>query len=430
MDHSLNESIQFGDCRLSEDGILVTPGGERHLSRRLAVTLCALVNSDGAIVSSDQLLDAFWGQGSGIPQNLAKAIFQLRQALADSRLVRIDSAYGHGYRLHVLKTAADIPDASARAVAICEEARHRIYDRRDIALNAALGMYEEALKLDAGCICAYTDYAEAQMQLMGTGQELSSAGWPAARQALLDALEHDPGSADAHALLALGQCLFDWDIDSALSALETAMSLAPGAYVPNEAAARIALFRGKPEGAVEHARRALLANPMAMNTRGILAFALECSDDPKAAREYIDEAWRFDPGNPMTQTYFTWIEAANGDAKTACEIGAQIHGALSNSATIASVYAFALASAGRMTEARLLLSSIGDKGKFATHFCAAATRAWGALGDRQAAIRELATCAQNRDYWLGIMLNHPANDWLRAEPGFQDIYEAVFGSRA
>jgi hypothetical protein len=58
----------------------------------------------------------------------------------------------------------------------------------------------------------------------------------------------------------------------------------------------------------------------------------------------------------------------------------------------------------------------------------AASRAWGVLGDKQAAIRGLAASALNRDYWLGIMLNHPANNWLRAEPGFQEVYQAVFGS--
>jgi len=430
MDHSLNESIRFGDCRLSEDGILITPGGERQLTRRLAVILRALAYADGSIVGSDRLLDSFWGRGSGNPQNLAKAVFQLREALADAQHVCVDSVYGHGYRLQVLKTATGIPDARSKALTISEEAGHRSSDRFGSSLESALLMYQAATKIDGACVSAYLGYAQTLMQMMANGLKSSSLGWPAARQALKDALQHDPASADIHALMAKGQCLFDWDIDSALTSLEMAIRLAPGDYVPNEAAGRIALFRGKPEDAVEYARRALFANPMAMRTWGILAFALECAGELKASLECLDEARQLDPGNPTILSYATWHIAANGDAEEACKIGAKLYAISPHSTSLTSVYAFALASAGRTTEARSLLASIKIIDSPGMSYSATASRAWAVLGDREAAVRELADSARNRDYWLGIMLNHPTNDCLRAESGFQDIYEAVFGSRA
>jgi hypothetical protein len=114
----------------------------------------------------------------------------------------------------------------------------------------------------------------------------------------------------------------------------------------------------------------------------------------------------------------------------ACKASAEVHESLPHSATLASVYAFALASAGRATEARSLLRSIENSSDFLSNFSAIASRAWSVLGDKQEAIRELATCARNRDYWLGMMLNHPANAGLRVEPGFQDVYRTVFGSDA
>lgn len=424
----MSRTITFGDCSLTDDGMLTTPGGSRQLSRRLAVILRTLVDANEDAVNSDHLLDAFWGPGSGTPQYLTKAIFQLRQAIDGAPDMSIDSIYGYGYRLRMAHAGLDRPDARARAIAICEEAAHRVYDRRDIALTAALAMYEEASRLDAHCVRAYTGYAETQLQLVGTGQEVPRAGWRAAQQALMDALHHDPQSADAHALRALGQCLFEWDTEGALSFLDTARGLAPTAYVPNEAAGRIFLSIGKPEDAVSCFRRALEANPMAMNTNGILAMALGCSGDTRAALRHIHEVCQLDPSNPISRGYSAWVEAAYGDAGKACEVCAKVHEQLPHAATIAAVYAFALASAGHAAEARALLGSLEDEGRYVTRCASFTSQAWRALGDHETAVRALASGARDRDYWLGIMLHHPENAALREEPGFSAVYDAVFGS--
>jgi len=426
----MGQSVAFGECRLREDGMLVTPNGSRQLSRRLAVILRELVEARGIAVNCDHLLDAFWGPGSGSPQNLAKAIFQIRQAVDGTPGIRIESIYGYGYRLRANESGLDSPGASETALAICDEAAHRVYDRRDIALTSALTMYEEASRLDPNCIPAYTGYAETHMQLMGTGQESPQIGWPAARQALEDALQQDSKAADAHALRALGQCLFDWDFDAALSSVEIALRLAPGAYVPNEAAGRISLFMGNPQDAVSYLRRAHAARPVAMNTRGILAYALGCSGDERAALDHVAEARRLDPGNPMSLGYSALIEAAYGNAEKACEYGAEVVNRVPRSATIAAVYAFALARAGHAKAARALVESLENKSLYATPCSAFTSHAWRALGDAQAAVRSLAAGVQERDYWAGMKLHDPLNAPLRTEPGFRDVYESIFGSGA
>ncbi len=426
---ALGGRTTFGDCTLSQDGTLITPDGQRHLSRRLVKILLALINGGESAVSSHYLLDSCWGAGSGNAQNLGKAIFKLRRAIAGSRDVAIESIYGHGYRLRITGTGLNSPDRRAKALAICDEAMRPSYDRREDAMRAALAMYEEALRLDATCIPAHTGFAETQILLVGFGQERAGVGWPAAQHALKQALHLDPQSAKAHALKALGSCLFDWDIAAAMSSLNVALKLAPEAYLPNEIAGRIWLFRGNPENAVACFRRALEASPMVRNTNGILAYALGCSGDTKAALAHIRETRRLDPGNPLILNYTAWVEAAHGDAEAACEAGAEVVKQLPHSATAAAVYAFALASAGRAPAAHAVLSSLEDKDKYVTRDASVTSHAWRVLGDAPAAVAALAVGARNRDYWLGMMLQHPANDPLRSQPGFRAVYDKVFGSK-
>ena len=97
----MEKNLSFGDCRLSVDGLLSTPQGVSQITRLQSKILRALVHSGGVAVSTDRLLDLGWGKGAGTPQNLAKVIFALRNALAGSESVRLQSIYGHGYRFAI-----------------------------------------------------------------------------------------------------------------------------------------------------------------------------------------------------------------------------------------------------------------------------------------------------------------------------------------
>lgn len=420
--------INVADCRLGEDGLLSTPAGEQQLRPRLAKILRALIDARGVAVSSEYLLDSCWGAGGGSPQYLPKAIFQLRHALAGSSAVRIQSVYGYGYRLHLEAPAADRPDSATIVRALCEEAALRLHDRRSVALKAAQSIYQQATQLDPGCILALLGYASATLQLLISGYVPTAVAWPAARQAIVDALEIEPLCVEALAYRGLGECVFEWDFKTSEATLEAAHRLGPQSFPVCEMTARAWLFRGHPDRAIDQLHGALAANPVAMSANGLLAVALGASGDATAALNQIGLMSRLDPSSQVTPTYKAWLEAIFGDADEAGRFAAEIVERAPDSSVATSVHAVALARAGNAVAARAVLDTLEDQNVFAAPNCALAAYAWRTLGDHDAAVGTLAAAAESRDYWLGFALNDPLNAELREHPGFDAVYGTVFGA--
>ena len=424
----MTERTVFGDCSLSRDGLLATPGGRQQLSCRLASILRDLVQAGGDAVHTDHLLDTHWGPGSVSTQSLPKSIFQLRRAIAGTRVVRIDSVYGYGYRLRIASSQSDGPTDADKALAICEEASHRMHELRDASLSTASAMYLQALKLDPYCACATVGYAQMQAQRMTLGLVSTREGWPPLRHMLEEAMQEEAQSADVHAVLAKGQCFYDWDTDAAQTSIEAALRLAPADYLPNECAARISLFHNQPDDAITYARRAIEASPMTARSIGVLAYALGYRGEAHEAIERIDEIYRLDPGNQELQAWYIWVQAMHGDAERACEVGAALQAQLPGMATITALHALAHARAGHAPQARAILKTLEDENEYATRGNTIASFAWCALGDKPAALGALEAAARDREYWLGFTLHHPGLGDLRTEPRHQAIRDSMFSS--
>ncbi len=407
---------------MSADGALATPEGERQLSRRLAAILRLLITAEGTAVASEDLLTA----GNG--HDLSKAVFRLRQALDGTKLVRIESVYSYGYRLRVGAAVPRAPNRRSQALAICDEAAHRIYDSSGEALGSALAMYEKAWQLDPTCLPAYHGYAQLQNQLLATGQASSISAWEAIQGALENAVQHAPPSADVHAVLAKGHYLLGWDAMAGREHLAKALRLDSAAYLPNECAGRISLFLGNAEQAVDYLKRAIDANPLVMAANGCLAYALGCTGEGQAAVDHIDWLLEVDPRNVETRGWYTWVHAVHGDADRACRIATALSEQLPDSATNLAGHAVARARAGQWDQARLLLDSLADQRRFANRGAAIASYAWYVLGDRAAALGALETAARERDYWLGFILQRLVHTDLQSEPAFQGIHSRVYES--
>jgi len=421
--------LVFGDCKLTSDGRLRTPGGTLQLSKRVSNILRALIEAEGIAVSSAFLIDLGWGVGSGGPQGLTKAIFRLRRALAGSQTVCIESAYGYGYRLHCEPAGTRQLDRRIRAQAICQEAALRIHERRDINLNAAKFMYQQAAELDPGCIAALVGYATAAMHLMASGWESGVHEWPAARQTIGEALQFAPNHPEALAYRALGECMVDWNFETARSTFDLALNLAPASFVVQELAGRMSLFCGETDQALHHLDLALAANPMSASTHGLMAYALALSGDVAAAFAQLDHLRSIDPASVVLPTYTCWIEAMFRDPEAACRVLLGHSNITTQDTTLTiAVRANALARAGRRSTARALLDTIDRQRPNSTARCALAAHAWMAVDEPAAAVDELAKAAETRDYWTGTVLHYPLSSTLLEQPGFDRIYATVFGS--
>jgi adenylate cyclase len=99
-------------------------------------------------------------------------------------------------------------------------------DRGDEAsLREAVGELEEALALDPGFTRAAEALALANLNLIGTSITPSQVGWPLAASAARKALQLDPLSAVAHAVLGLQYATFDFNWVAAGQELDRALTL-------------------------------------------------------------------------------------------------------------------------------------------------------------------------------------------------------------
>jgi len=389
--------------------MFLVPGGARQLSSRLQAILCRLERERGTAVSRHELLDAYWGKGKGSHQSLSKTIYELRTLLATSRRVRIESVYGHGYRMRVGAPARRRSGGAELARATCEEAAQRVQNLRAGSLFAALQMYETAINADPSYTPARVGYATAWTQLFATGQERSSVGWPQLRNVLEEATGSGRALAACLAYLGFGLAVFERDYVSAASVLEAAVREHAGAYHCHECVGRYLLLRGRPARAVEYLRVALDVNPYAMRTAGLLAYALGCAGDVKTARAQVDTMVKGDPANIFTEIYGGWIDAAWGNVERANELSRRAHERVPTSATVASLRAFALARAGARDAARRILVSLRDGARYRAGPGAVSSIAWQALDEPGKALGALQAGVVQRDFWVGTMINDPFN---------------------
>lgn len=235
------------------------------------------------------------------------------------------------------------PGPEELALTLCEEASHRLYERREMSLESAKSLYERAVSIDPSCVPAFLGYAEVSLQLMQSGFHPPLGEWPGFLDAVSKAMAVAPLNADALAYRGLAECVFRWDFPTAQATFAEALEIDPAAPRVNCLAARAALFQGQGSAAIQFCQNALKFNPADMSTRGHLAYALTTAGEIDAARAEIDRMLEIDPSSPVLGSYGGWIEAAYGDPEVACMLAEEKLGHAPNSTVAIAIRAFAFA---------------------------------------------------------------------------------------
>jgi tetratricopeptide (TPR) repeat protein len=141
-------------------------------------------------------------------------------------------------------------------------------------LDTAQRYFELALEKDPSYASAYEGLAWvwATRQLLAISPPREAG--PQAREAALQALELDEGSAGAHAALALVRTVTDWDWEGAESEWRRALELDPSSADAQAYFAYFLAITGRTEEAVTHAERALELDPFNALFHGLSAKVL------------------------------------------------------------------------------------------------------------------------------------------------------------
>lgn len=120
------------------------------------------------------------------------------------------------------------PTVSAEAYELYLRGRRKWNRRSRSDMEAALGLYEEALALDSSFALAWVGLADAYLGFYPAAGRSRSEARIRAREAARQALDLDPRLGEAHATLGLLRCVFDRDWHAAETEFLRAIELSPG----------------------------------------------------------------------------------------------------------------------------------------------------------------------------------------------------------
>lgn len=276
----------------------------------------------------------------------------------------------------------------------------------------ALEHYREALNHDPGYADAHVGIGEVWVLLVAHYLVAADDGWPQVRKAATRALEHEPDLAEAHVLLGRVQFSHDFDWAAAEESFRRALVLNPGSAEVMGTFAWASTTRARALEGARIAREVVERDRLSTVARRRLGFALMLAGKHDASLQVFELLLDDFPDAETVYLYIGAIRLLQGDKQAAFEafsretqpyysiVGQAVgHGAL-----------------GRNDEARRLLDELqneyGDR--------LAVPYAWihAHCGDFDAAFASLDRAIEARDYLLAWLRVDPLLEPLKADPRF------------
>ena len=246
-----------------------------------------------------------------------------------------------------------------------------------------------------------------------------------ARAAAQRALELDESLAEAHASLGLVKLLHDWEWDEAERRFRRALELKPGLATAHHWFAEFFMARGRAEEALAELQRAEDLDPLSVilptDRCRALFFARRYPEALASCRRALDADAAFVPAL-ITQG---WVLEETGRHAEALAAFRDVERLLGNDPHARTLIARSTALAGDAPGARRMLAEVEEEARkrYISPYSLALVHA--ALGEKDAAFRELDRALAERSSWMTYLAVNPRLDALRGDPRFADALERV-----
>jgi TolB-like protein/tetratricopeptide (TPR) repeat protein len=316
------------------------------------------------------------------------------------------------------RTPATVKPASHLAYL---RARHLWGTWTEEGLAMGFAHLQEAITADPEFAPAYEAMAMCWTSLGYWGHVPIREAYPQARAAALRALELDPESSNTHVALGFIRWLHDWDLAGSEAEYRRALELAPSnEYAHLGLALFLVTVKGEAESCLEHAREALVLDPLSLATGFSVAWLLLFAGESELAVAQAEATLELHPGSLHPLYVLGWGLLAQGrmeEAVAAFERAVEV----SDDPITLSYYGHALGRAGRREDAQRLLERLQGAAaqRYAPPFASVIIHA--GLDDRDEAFAWLARCMVERDsrmFWLPVV---PAFEPLRKDPRYAQL---------
>jgi TolB-like protein/DNA-binding winged helix-turn-helix (wHTH) protein len=293
------------------------------------------------------------------------------------------------------------PDPEARALYL--EGRYLWNQRNFAAELKSVDLMQQAIARDPNYALAWAGLADS-LAVIGNNEEVSPATYmPQAREAARKALLLDPSLAEAHAVLGMVACHYDYDWPAAEREYQTALRLNPSYASAHQYYALGLMAHGRFSEAREQLETARRLDPLALIVDVDVAVLLKFERNYDGVIAQSQRILQIDPNfqlgySMLTTGYFCehrWDDWRAADAKVPSASGGPFVRAVVS---------------GNTEEARRIMNQ--HIAEVATGQTRPYDVAWNAvrLGDRELALEWLEKSYQNRDYWLLFLNVEPEMD--------------------
>jgi serine/threonine-protein kinase len=245
----------------------ILEGSVRKAGNRVRVTAQLVSATDGSHLWSDRydrdLTDIFVIQD------------EIAAAIAGALQVRLS--------LNAASPGRRVPNPDAYESYL--KALYLLWKLSPEALASCRECLERAIALDPGFALAHVGLAQHAWILASMGYLPAHEAMPVVRTEAERALDLDPGLADAQAMLGIVAAAFDFDWEEAERRFRTAMSHDPVPSIAHSWYAYYCLLpTGRTRDAVDHAKQALVADPLNISARIVCGTCLNGDGRPAEAR--------------------------------------------------------------------------------------------------------------------------------------------------
>jgi TolB-like protein/Flp pilus assembly protein TadD len=285
----------------------------------------------------------------------------------------------------------------------------------------AVQYFQQAIAKDPTDAIAYAGLADCLTSLSLWSLVVPDEGCGKAQGLALQALEIDPGLAEAHASLAWATIWYEYDFLAAEREFERSIELNPRYATAHHWFGWFLGMMGRYEEAYTESKRAIRLDPHSSVIHFGLGFIYWCARRYDQATEQYEKALELDPNSAQAH----WglgvacldkcvYERAIAAARKAVELS---RGAPIVVASLGEAYV----AAGYREEAQKILEHLRElsKQQYVTPYFVG--RIYAALGKKDEALRWLETAYRERDPWMLLLKTEARFDGLRSDARFQDL---------
>jgi len=386
------------------DASYVLEGSVRRAGQRLRITAQLTSTEDGGLLWS-QRYDRELDDVFAIQDEIAQTIVTTLRA---SQLVELPTP------------AAERHTTNVRAYSLYLKGRFEWNRRTDESVANGIAFFKQAIAEDPKYALAYTGLADSYALQVDYRNVRVQSGLELAKKYARLALELNDSLAEAHASLAWGLFIYDWDWAAAEAEFRRAIECDP-LYAP---AHQWYQFLLASRGAIDHALveglTAVELDPSSVSAVRSLGFSFVYARRYDQARFHFERAITMNPNAEETYRLLGLAHALSGDFVEAERVLREVLDLPECNYTYATL-GYVLGLAGRKDEARTILAEMERQRERDYVSPVALAMIELGLGNLDRALDWTETAFAERRGWLAYLNVNPILDPLREHPRFLDL---------